>query len=57
MEVGKVVEHLCLTLIIWRKKLTMTKEKGQGSRECGGALMSNTNYMKKKLTMIREGTW
>jgi hypothetical protein len=40
-----------------KKKLTMKKEKGHGSREGGGAFMSNTNYMRKKLTMIREGTW
>jgi hypothetical protein len=26
------------------------------SREGGGAFRSNINYMKKKLTMIREGT-
>jgi hypothetical protein len=26
-------------------------------REGGGAFMPNTNYMKKNLTMIREGTW
>jgi hypothetical protein len=38
------------------KKLTMIKGEGTGSREGGGAFMSNTNYMKKKLTMIREGT-
>jgi hypothetical protein len=25
----------------------MKKEKGHGSREGGGAFMSNTNYMKK----------
>ena len=35
----------------------MRKEKGHGSREGGGAFMSNTNHMKKKITMIREGTW
>jgi hypothetical protein len=38
----------------------MKKEKGHGSREGGGAFMSNTNfflYIYKKLTMIREGTW
>jgi hypothetical protein len=34
----------------------MIKKKGHGSREGGGAFMSNTNYMKKKSTMIREGT-
>jgi hypothetical protein len=27
----------------------MKKEKGHGSREGGGAFMSNTNYMKKKI--------
>jgi hypothetical protein len=35
----------------------MIKEKGHGSREGGGAFMSNTNYMKEQLTIIREGTW
>jgi hypothetical protein len=25
--------------------------------EGGGAFISNTNYMKNQLTMIREGTW
>ena len=39
----------------------MKKEKGHGhmvvAREGGGAFMSNTNHMKNKLTMIREGTW
>jgi hypothetical protein len=41
-----------------KKKLTMIKEKGHGSREGGGVFMSNANYMKKKkLTMIKgEGT-
>jgi hypothetical protein len=29
-----------------KKKSTMIKEKGHGSREGGGAFMSNTNYMK-----------
>jgi hypothetical protein len=34
------------------------KEKGHGTREGGDAFMPNTNYMKKKLTMIKgEGTW
>jgi hypothetical protein len=33
----------------------MKKEKGHGSREGGGAFMSNTNYMNFFLTMIREG--
>jgi hypothetical protein len=32
-----------------KNKLTMKKEKGHGSREGGGAFMSNTNYMKKKI--------
>jgi hypothetical protein len=40
-----------------KNKLTMKKEKGHGSREGGDAFMSNIDYMKKKLTMIREGTW
>jgi hypothetical protein len=40
-----------------KKKLTMINEKGHGSREGGGAFMSNTNYMKYQLTMIREETW
>jgi hypothetical protein len=35
----------------------MKKEKGHGSWEGGGAFMSNTNYMKTIVTMIREGTW
>jgi hypothetical protein len=37
----------------------MKKEKGHGSREGGGAFMSNTNHLKKLIiiTMIREGTW
>ena len=41
-----------------RKKIKMIKEKGHVSREGVGAFMSNTNYMKKKSTMIKgEGTW
>jgi hypothetical protein len=32
----------------------MKKEKGHGSREGGGAFLSNTNYIKKKLTMKKE---
>jgi len=32
-----------------KNKLTMKKEKGYGSREGGGAFMSNTNYMKKTI--------
>jgi hypothetical protein len=32
----------------------MKKEKGHGSREGGGAFMSNTYYMKNKLTMKKE---
>ena len=28
------------------KNLTMVKEKGGGSRESGGAFMSNTNYQR-----------
>jgi hypothetical protein len=28
MVVGKVVAHLCLTLIIWRKRLTMINGEG-----------------------------
>jgi hypothetical protein len=36
----------------------MIKEKGHGSREGGGTFLSNTNYMKNNLTMIKgEGTW
>jgi hypothetical protein len=36
----------------------MIKEKGHGSREGGGAFMSNINYMKKEITIIKgEGTW
>jgi hypothetical protein len=30
-----------------KKKLTMKKEKGHGSREGGGAFMSNNDYMIK----------
>ena len=45
MVVGKVVAHLCLILIIW-KKITMIKGEGNGSREGGGAFMSNTNYQR-----------
>ena len=49
MVVGKVVAHLCPTLIIWKKKLTMIKGEGHGSGEGGGAFMSNTNYTKKEI--------
>ena len=28
MVVGKVVAHLCLTLIIWKKNITMIKGEG-----------------------------
>ena len=31
-----------------KKKITMIKEKGGGSREGGGAFMSNTNYQRIK---------
>jgi hypothetical protein len=37
------VVHLCPTLIIWRKNLTIIKE-GHGSREGGAAFMSSTTY-------------
>ena len=39
MVVGKVVVHLCLTLIIRRKKLTMIN--GEGTWLC-----LNTNYQR-----------
>jgi hypothetical protein len=37
-----------------KNNLTMIKEKGHGSREGGGAFMSNTYYMKTNLTIIKE---
>ena len=42
MVLGKVVAHLCLTLIIWKKD--NNDKKGHGSREGGGAFMSNTTH-------------
>jgi hypothetical protein len=35
----------------------MIKEKGHGSREGGGAFMSNTYHMKKINNDKGEGTW
>ena len=40
------------------KKFKNDKGGGHGSREGGGAIMPNTIYLKRKLTMIKgEGTW